>query len=144
MPIGIGEAFQTVGLEREFSAGETALNCAALSPDGALLIAGDADNNAQVWDAKTGELKMTLAGHTAELTAVAFSPDSSRILTAARDNLVKVWDLNGKELLTLRGHTAEVTTAMFTQAGDRLDVLTAGRDGAAILWPTAPKDSPVD
>lgn len=130
--------------EREFSAGESALNCASLSPDGSLVIAGDADNNAQVWDAETRELKLTLAGHTAELTAVAFSPDSSRILTAGRDNLVKVWDLDGKELLTLRGHTAEVTSAAFTENGDRLDVLTAGRDGAAILWPTAPKNSPVD
>jgi len=130
--------------EREFSAGETALNCASLSPDGSLVIAGDADNNAQIWDAATGRLTMSLAGHTAELTAVAFSPDSSRVLTAGRDNLVKVWDLEGTELLTLRGHTAEVTSAVFTENGDRLDVLTAGRDGAAILWPAAPKNSPVD
>lgn len=130
--------------EREFSAGETALNCAALSPDGSTLIAGDADNNAQIWDARTGELKQTLAGHTAELTAVAFSPDGSRMLTAARDNLVKIWDPSGKELLTLRGHTAEVTSALFTGDQERLDVLTSGRDGAAILWPTAPKDSRVE
>jgi WD40 repeat protein/serine/threonine protein kinase len=134
----------TGAVVREFSAGEAALNSASLSPDGTRLIAGDADNNAYVWNTAAEEPPMTLTGHTAELTAVGFSPDSSRILTAARDNLVKVWDLQGKELLTLRGHTAEVTTAVFTGDENRLEVLTASRDGAAILWPAAPKDSPVD
>ena len=127
----------TGAAEREFRDGNAPLNTASLSPDGALLIAGDANNIAHVWNAQTGELLQALSGHTAEITVVGFSPDSSRILTAASDNLVKIWDLTGKELLTLRGHAMEVTSAAFTAEGDRLDVLTASRDGTAILWPAA-------
>ncbi|MBW3542767.1 MAG: WD40 repeat domain-containing protein [Planctomycetes bacterium] len=89
-------------------------------------------------------LILKLSGHTAAVTAVAFSPenDSSRALTGSRDNTVKVWDaipreageLRGQEILTLKGHTREVTSVQFSPNGR--DVLTASKDGSAIVWLT--------
>ena len=74
-------------------------------------------------------------GHTAAVTAATFSPDGKRIATGSADKNVKVWDVNmGTDLLTLRSHADEVTVVRFSRTGRML--LSAGRDGGAILWPT--------
>lgn len=111
---------------------------------------------------ENGQLKasptLRLEGHTASVTSVAFSPMidlnhngrwdagepcAQRALTASRDNTVKLWDTKrsedpaaatvfAKEILTLGNHSREVTSVAFSPDGRR--VLTASRDGRAILW----------
>ena len=58
--------------------------------------------NAMVWDAVTGKLKFTLAGHERDITSVDFSPDGRRLATGSQDGTVKIWNLaTGKASATL-------------------------------------------
>lgn len=53
---------------------------------------GTQDTDGRVWDARTGELLLTLQGHRSAITSVAFSADDKWIVTAGHDEGVKVWD----------------------------------------------------
>ena len=70
---------------------ETAVNAVCYSPDGALLSTCSDDNSVAVWDAASGEILASMAGHWARVVNCAFSPDGSRIASASYDNTVKVW-----------------------------------------------------
>jgi serine/threonine protein kinase len=98
----------------------------ALSGDGRRIVSGSTaywDGNAKVehpgtvkvWDAATGKEKLTLRGHTGNVTSVAISGDGRRIVSGSNSDrnprvehpgTVKVWDAaTGKEQLTLTtGH----------------------------------------
>jgi WD40 repeat protein len=62
------------------------------SPDGQRIVSGSADKTAKVWDAWTGQEKLSLTGHTSVVTSVAYSPDGQRIVSGSNDTTVKVWD----------------------------------------------------
>jgi WD40 repeat protein len=64
-----------------------------------------------------------------------------RAFTGSKDRTVKVWDpRTGKEVLTLHGHAQEVTVVAMSPDNRRL--LTAARDGSAILWQSEAWKSP--
>ncbi|RSH90672.1 Mitochondrial fission protein [Saitozyma podzolica] len=74
---------------------------------------------------------MTLAGHTAPLTALDFDEPYGMLVTAGQDDIVKVWDLcDGEEIGKLRGHVGPVKAL---QVEDTL-CLTGGADGNVRLW----------
>src|SRR5262249_14895942 len=50
------------------------------------------DGTIKVWDARTGQEKVTLRGHRGEITGVVFRSESNQIISSSRDNTVKVWD----------------------------------------------------
>jgi len=127
----------------------------ALSADERYLVTGSADRTARVWDVKTGDELCRLIGHAGEVTAVAFDADARgklRVLTGSTDLTAKLWDVDSlatrvagqspaaRELLTLRGHSRGLTSVAFSPNGD--GVLTAARDGLAILWPAASEPIP--
>lgn len=69
----------------------------AFSPDGALIVTGSYDEGAQVWDATTGELLISLNAPEAsrdrvgQVNAVIFSPDGTQLAIAAGDGTVQLW-----------------------------------------------------
>ena len=69
------------------------------SPDGSLLLTENG-KDIKLWEAETGRLKFTLAGHTRVLTAATFSPDGSRIATGSNDGTAKVWKTVDGQLVT--------------------------------------------
>ena len=63
----------------------------AFSPDGTRVLTGSGDIMARLWDAASGKVVASLAGHTDSVTAVAFSPDGTRVLTGSQDNTARLW-----------------------------------------------------
>ncbi len=90
-------------------------------------------NTAMLWDARTGKLLTTFAGHTKEVFAASFSPDDARIVTASADHTARLWDARtGKLQASLDGHTDTVGAAVFSPDGAR--VVTASDDHTAKVW----------
>ena len=105
------------------------------SPDGRHIATATGDHTAKIWDAQTGELLMTLKGHTEAVNNIAYSPDGRRIATTSDDHTAKVWDATtGEELLTLSGHTDLVFRLGFSPDGRRL--VTTSADRTAKVWDT--------
>ena len=104
----------------------------AYSPDGKLL-AVPGGNAVFVFDARTGEFKRRLVGHTARVVKVAFSPDGSRLASGADDRIARVWETaEWKEVHTLKEHPDRVISLAFRPDGQ---VLAAGcADGSIRLW----------
>lgn len=125
-----------------------AINAAAFSPDGRLVVSGGDDPIAIIWEAATGRIIRRLVGHTSPVSAVAFSRDGRFILTGCGeselsgetkttpDNSARLWDAaTGKELRRFAGHTARLNVVEFSPDGRF--VLTASEDGKAALWNAA-------
>jgi eukaryotic-like serine/threonine-protein kinase len=91
------------------------------------------DNTLKVWDATSGQERITLKGHTAPIWKVAFSPDGKRIVSGSWDNTLKVWDVTtGQETLTLKGHTAPVWSMAFSPDGKR--IVSGSGDNMSKVW----------
>jgi WD40 repeat protein/tRNA A-37 threonylcarbamoyl transferase component Bud32 len=112
------------------------LSGVAFSPDGRLVAAGAEKNAVLVLDARTGEVRHTLRGHTGPVLGVAFSPDGRRLASCGEDRTVQIWPLGGKgDPLTLRAHTAGVTAVAFSPDGRQL--ASASADSTVRLWDAA-------
>ncbi len=75
----------------------------AYSPDGTRLATASNDK-ARLWDAESGELLLTLLGHSSDIGRIRFSPDGTRLVTTSDDKTVKVWDAaTGKDLTDVDG-----------------------------------------
>jgi WD40 repeat protein len=69
------------------------VSAVAWSPDGASIVSGSLDGDLRIWDAATGQCRMTLQGHTARVEAVAWSPDSASIVSGSLDSGLRIWDV---------------------------------------------------
>jgi WD40 repeat protein/N-acetylmuramoyl-L-alanine amidase len=123
----------TLALEKLL--GGHAATTVAFSTDGRTLASGSEDAAIRVWDATTGQLLLTLSGHTQEVSSIAFSPDGSTIASGSWDKTIKLWDsATGSVLHTLSGHAAAVRTVVFSSDGK---VLASGSlDKTISLWAT--------
>ena len=57
------------------------------------VFSGGIDNVVRCHDLRTGEVSMTLSGHTDTVTGVAVSPDGNFLLSNAMDQTLRVWDV---------------------------------------------------
>jgi WD40 repeat protein len=84
------KTFEELGEFKELRAKDSHVENVAVSPDGAHIITGSADNLVRVWDAKTfvklGDFNSGPVG------SIAVTPDGRRILTGSSDRTVRVWD----------------------------------------------------
>ena len=116
------------------------LCAAAFSPDGSVIVSGDLDGSLRVWNASTGGLNLTLAGHAFEVSALAFSPDGKRIVSSGADRMVKLWDAGtGDEVLSFRGLSSTARSPVAFSPDGR-QILNGGGDGIW-LWEALSSDS---
>jgi eukaryotic-like serine/threonine-protein kinase len=108
------------------------------------------ENQADLWDAATGQHIAIIKGHDATINFAAFSPDGKKIVTTAedpssfssngrnedtnfRDRTARIWDAaTGKPLQVLRGHLRSVHSASFSKDGKWL--VTTSEDRTARIW----------
>ena len=89
-----------------------------------------------MWDAASGQLIGTFAGHSRLIGSVAFSPDGTRLLSGSPDNTLKLWDAaRGQLIRTFEGHSTWVNSVAFSPDGARL--LSGSGDMTLKLWDTA-------
>ena len=101
--------------------GLAAFHSTAWSPDGSRILTASWDDTARIWDAKTGEAVLIVAGHTDDLYGAYWNGDGSRILTVSEDRTARVWDANsGEELVTLSGHEGGVEWATWSPDEGRI------------------------
>jgi WD40 repeat protein/tRNA A-37 threonylcarbamoyl transferase component Bud32 len=100
------------------------------SLDDALLFTTGVDNQARVWDAKTGALVASLP-HGAPVIRLALSPDGRVLATGSVDGAVKLWRPDGTALreLTTRGSVQAID---FSPDGRQL--VTATSTEQVLLW----------
>lgn len=120
-----------VELERVLS-GYTEAASAGFSPDGKrVVVAGD--ETATVWDVATGQLLVTLKGHSSPVADASFSPDGKRIVTASWDSTARIWDAaSGRSIGVLSGHSGALYSARYSPNGKL--IATGASDGSARVW----------
>jgi WD40 repeat protein len=105
----------------------------AFAPDGKTLAAGDGGNGVRLYDAATGAVKDTMAGHRGLVLCTAYSPDGKVLASGSFDTHVRVWDARTRRpLRELGGHTDWVFCLAFAPDGKIL--ASAGREGIVCLW----------
>ena len=132
-PVAAGESGEvwildraTATVKRSFAAHTTWIQDLEYSADGKRLVtAGRQDHTVKVWDAATGALQLTLAGHKNNVMRASFSPDGAWIATTGVDNTALVWSATTGELAWT--FVGPAYTAEWSADGKQL--FTTGIDG---------------
>jgi WD40 repeat protein len=125
----------------------TPVTCLAFHPSedkADLLISGSADKTVKVWDAKSGKLQESHAGHKDEVRCVAFSFDGTTFASGGKDSLVCMYELGSKAIRTLADmHLASIDSiALFEALMQTKDedhesltgIVTGSADQTVRLW----------
>lgn len=138
------------GNPEPFSGHLTPVLYACFSPDGTRVLScgGHPDQpkptgEAFVWNIEKYDNKRSfhrlVGGHTEPVLFGAFSPDKTNleVVTTSADNTACVWRLGSsvdvEHYMKLEVHTADVVFATYVP-GQARQIVTAGKDGRAILW----------
>ncbi len=108
-------------------------DCAAFSPDGAWLAAGDGLGDLILWNTATGAETRVAKAHLDSIRAVAWAPDARRLVTAGFDRAAHLWDVStAQRLHTFKGHDRSLLAVAFSPDGRTL--ATGAYDRGALLW----------
>ena len=113
-----------------------------LSGDGDSFAINDYDNSIRLLDVSTGDIKITLTGHTDTINAIAISLDGATVAGASGplfgdgEHSIFIWDaVTGEHRHTLDGHTGAIDVLAFSPDGEML--ASGSQDSTVRLWHTA-------
>ncbi len=97
------------------------------------LKAASAGRTIRIWDLETGQVMMSLPGHTGNVNALLPTNDGQRLISAADDHTIRIWDIqNGIELRTLFHHGGAVMA--LAQVPGLHMIVSAGADNLIRTW----------
>jgi katanin p80 WD40 repeat-containing subunit B1 len=113
---------------------ESAISCLKFTAEGSEMMIGSSRGVITLWDLEGSRAKLTLKGHTINVTSLATSPHNRNIVASgAYDTKVKVWDLRTKNNLEiLKGHTMEISCMEVSP--DMSFLVSGSKDCTARLW----------
>ncbi|MDM9585156.1 hypothetical protein [Nostoc sp. GT001] len=107
------------------------IRCFSFSPNGKMLISGDANGLLKIWS-RDGKNLQTFKAHDKRINSVSFSPDNQKIASGSDDKTVKLWSIHGKEISTFKGHQGSVNSISFSPDGKR--IASASQDKTVKIW----------
>lgn len=113
------------------------LRCVAYNPDGSLIASGGDDFLIKLWDAESGKLRATLAGHSSSVLSIEFARSGDRLISGASDKTIRQWDVRNLRdvrewMPPLEGHNLGVTCVTYDRSGRRF--ASASYDGPIKIW----------
>jgi WD40 repeat protein len=128
-----GDRIATLCCDRGYYNGNRGkVNSVAFSLDGELLASSSDNGSVMLWDAKSGERRTTLKGHSKMAFAIAFSSDSRWLASTSWDKTVKLWAVRSGNHRTLKGHTNSVLDVSFSPNCQL--VASSSHDYTARVW----------
>lgn len=105
----------------------------AISRDGETLFIGDYDGKIHLWDARQGQERSAVGGHSGIVTALAVSPDGRMLASGDEKGRIKLWELDSQtELCTLEGHSIDITGLIFSR--DNQILVSSSFDNSIKVW----------
>ncbi|KAG0371968.1 hypothetical protein BGX24_000918, partial [Mortierella sp. AD032] len=96
-------------------------------------LAKQQDQNIEVGNVLTGEIRLVLSGHSDNITHISYSPDGEMIATSSYDDTIRIWSTSsGDTLRVLRGHTDSVSGVAFSPTG--LQLVSCSNDKTVRTW----------
>ncbi len=91
----------------------------SFSPDGRLVASGSG-STVILYDAATGQVHKTFAGHADTVNDVDFTPDGKRLVSVGDDSTVRIWDVgSGREALSLKDDSDAIESVCISPDGKR-------------------------
>ncbi|TPP62015.1 Family S9 non peptidase ue S09 family [Fasciola gigantica] len=119
----------------KIDANDGEVNSVRFTPSGNMFGSAGFDRKLRLWaitDNKC-ELRSTLVGCNAAVTAIDFDPHETVVLGASSDFSCRVWTLNDSRLrVNLTGHSERVVSAKFMSSSNR--IVTISSDRTIKLW----------
>jgi WD40 repeat protein len=131
-----------------------AVACTGPKAERNLCLTGSADGSAWLYDLdakddRAPQIGQFTDGHTKAINSVAFSPDGRWAVTGGEDRVICLWDIANAKLLQKfpaeHGHKSGVTSVTFLadpHGAGKLNVVSAGRDFALLVWPLGADGTP--
>ncbi|SNY44896.1 nSTAND1 domain-containing NTPase [Paractinoplanes atraurantiacus] len=114
----------------------TLLKSLAISPDGATVAAGDANNQVIVWDLGTGRIvrRLGVANPNLSVLGVAYLPGGTTLAAAGTDGTVRLFGPGTGEPVRVLGRAGSSPLRALTVSRDGRLLLTASEDHRLHLW----------
>jgi WD40 repeat protein/transcriptional regulator with XRE-family HTH domain len=105
----------------------------AFSPDGKLLLQGDASGKIRIWDMHKQQYIASIQGHTGPIWVIACNPNGKSFATAGDDRSIRLWDIDSLNCIkTYAGFRGPIFNMAFNNEGTV--IATGGVSHWIRLW----------